>query len=117
MNPIAYIDSYASSDTSNEKGQIDKMFLDLGEHRTIAMIEIKLPPKAGSVPLKQFAHSVILKLLNDDARSQGLIDGTVELWDGRTEAELKAELRKSSTAEDSVYEHSRAQWGKRQRDV
>lgn len=116
MNPIAYIDSYASSHT-NANGQIDRMFLDLGEHQTIAMIELKLPPKAGSVPLKQFAHSVILKLLNDDARSQGLIDGTVELRDGRTEAELKAELRKSSTSDDSVYEHSRAQWAKRQRDV
>lgn len=36
------------------------------------MIEVKLPPEAGSVPLKQFAHSIILKLLNDDARSQGV---------------------------------------------
>jgi hypothetical protein len=115
MNPIAYIDRYASSDTDN--GQIDRMFLDLGEHQTIAMIEIKLPPEAGSVPHKQFAHSVILKLLNDDARSRGLVEGTVELRDGRTEAELKAELRKSSTADDSVYEHPRAQWAKRQRDV
>lgn len=117
MNPIAYVDGYTSSDTSNADGQIDRMFLDVGEHQTIAMIEVKLPPEAGSVPLKQFAHSVILKLLNDDARSQGLIEGTIELWDGHTEAELKAELRKSSTSDESVYEHSRVQWAKEQRDI
>ena len=40
MNPIAYVDGYTSSDTSNADGQIDRMFLDVGEHQTIAMIEV-----------------------------------------------------------------------------
>lgn len=113
MNPIAYIDGYTSSDTANPDGEIDRMFLDVGELRTVAMIEVKLPPEAGSVPLKQFAHSIILKLLNDDARSQALLEGIIELWDGHTEVDLEAELRKSSTSDNSVYERSRAEWSQR----
>ena len=84
MKPIVYIDGYSSSDTSNTAAEIDRMFLDVGELNTVAMIEVKLPPEAGSVPLKQYAHSIILKLLNNDARSQGFTDGTIELWRGHT---------------------------------
>ena len=55
MKPIVYIDGYSSSDTSNTAAEIDRMFLDVGELNTVAMIEVKLTPEAGSVPLKQYA--------------------------------------------------------------
>lgn len=66
------------------------MLLDAGELHTTAMIEVKLPPEAGSVPLMQFARSIILKLLNNDARRQGLTEGTIELCDGYSEESLEA---------------------------
>lgn len=111
MNPIVFIDGYASSGSSiNSDAPADTLFLDVGEAETTAMIEVRLPPDAGSVPHKQFAHGIILKLLNSDARRQGLADGTIELWDGHSEASLEAELQKSSRADDSIYQHSRAHW-------
>lgn len=113
MSPIAFIDGYAASDASSTTRQRDGVLLDVGELGTVAKIEVQLPPDAGSVPLKQYAHSIILKLLNDDARSQALAQGTIELWHGHTDADLKAELRKSSISEDSVSDQSRATWNQK----
>lgn len=111
MDPIVFIDGYTSSGPDNNVGDpADTMFLDVGEARTTAMIEVRLPPDAGSVPHIQFAHGIVLKLLNSDARRQGLADVTIELWDSHSEVSLESELRKSSNADDSVCGHSRAQW-------
>jgi len=71
MDPIVFIDGYTSSGPDNNVGDpADTMFLDVGEARTTAMIEVRLPPDAGSVPHIQFAHGIVLKLLNSDARRQ-----------------------------------------------
>lgn len=109
MRPIAFIDGRTSSDSSRPD-EIDTAYLDIGEFETIAMVEVKLPPDAGDVPESQFLHGFLLKLMNDDARSQGLTDGTIELWNRHTEEELKRELTKTSEVQDCLYEHSRASW-------
>ena len=113
MIPVAYVQGYSSSVTSKACAEPDTIFIDVGEHETVAMIQARMPLEAGDVPLTQYVHGVLLKYLNDDARAQGLIEGNIELWDDHTETELVAELTKTTKSQDSLCEHSRSVWHER----
>ena len=113
MKPVAYIQGYPSSVTSKPDAQPDTIFVEVGEHQIVAMIQMRMPHEAGDVPLAQYVHGVLLKYLTDDARAQGLVQGTIELWEDHTEADLVAELTKTMTSPDSIFEHSRCVWHER----
>lgn len=113
MKPVAYIQGYSSSVTSKPAAEPDTIFIDVGEREIVAMIQTRMPPEAGDVPLTQYVHGVLLKYLTDEARAQGLVEGTIELWEDHTEAELVDELTKTMTSPDSVCEHSRSVWHQR----
>ena len=113
MKPVAYIQGYSSSVTSKPDAEPDTIFIDVGEHEIVAMIQARMPLEAGDVPLSQYVHGVLLKYLTDDARAQGLVEGNIELWEDHTEADLVAELTKTTKSHDSVFEHSRSVWHER----
>ena len=113
MKPVAYVQGYSSSATSNPDAEPDTIIIDVGEHEIVAMIQARMPLEAGDVPLSQYVHGVLLKYLTDDARAQGLVEGNIELWENHTEADLVAELTKSTKSHDSVFEHSRSVWHER----
>ena len=96
--------------TSKALAEPDTIFIDVGEHETVAMIQARMPLEAGDVPLSQYVHGVLLKYLTDDARAQGVIEGNIELWDDHTEADLVAELTKTTKSQDTICEHSRSVW-------
>ena len=110
MKPVAYIQGYSSSLTSKPDAEPDTIFIDIGEHKIVAMIQTRMPPEAGDVPLTQYVHGVLLKYLTDDARAQCLVEGTIELWEDHTEADPLDELTKTMTSPDSVFERSRSVW-------
>jgi hypothetical protein len=113
LKPVAYVQGYSSSVTSKPDAEPDTIFIDVGQHEIVAMIQTRMPSEAGDVPLTQYVHGVLLKYLTDDARAQGLVEGTIELWEDHTEADLVDELTKTMTSPDSVFEHSRSVWNER----
>ena len=106
MTHIAYIHGLTSSDRSAPEPVLDIAIIDIGEEATIAMMDVKIPT-IGDRPLKQFVHSELLKLMTDDARSQAIDAGQIELRNGHTDADLKDALTKSSRVEDSLSENPR----------
>ena len=110
MIPVAYVQGYSSSVTSKAGAEPDTIFIDVGEHETVALIQARMPLEAGDVPLTQYVHGVLLKYLTVDARAQGLIEGNIELRDDYTEADLVAEITKTTKSHDSICEHSRSVW-------
>lgn len=106
MNHIIYLQGLTSSDPTATEPPLDTAIVDVGEERTVAIIDVRVPTQ-GEQPIKQFLHSEMLKLLTDDARSQAIKSGKIELRDGHTESDLKNELTKSSNQIDSVSESPR----------
>lgn len=110
MKPIAFIDGYTRVDGSNAGSDFDRIFIDVGEHDSVARLEAPVGIAMETLALKQFAHSVMLKFLNDDARHQAIMDGLIIIADEHTDTQLKAELTKSSIVSNSVCETSRSHW-------
>ncbi len=98
---FAYIQGLTSSERTVPEPVLDIAVIDIGGAETVATMDVKIPT-AGDRPLKQFLHSEMLKFLNDDARSQAIAAGKIELRNGHTDAELKEALTKSSEVEDSL---------------
>jgi hypothetical protein len=106
MKHIAYIEGLTSSDRRAPKVVLDIAILDIGEADTIAMMDVKIPT-AGDRPLKQFLHSEMLKFLTDDARSQAIASGKIELRNGHTDSDLKDALMDARTMDDCLSERPR----------
>lgn len=108
--PIAYIYGRTSRDRSAPKPVMDVVILDVGQAETVAMIEVRILEEEAAGPHKQFLHSEMLKLLNDDARRQMIDAGSIELRNSHTDDDLKAELLRSSEMPDSLSAGTRADW-------
>jgi hypothetical protein len=106
MKYIAYIEGLTSSDRKAPEILLDIAILDIGETDTIAIMDVKIPT-AGDRPLKQFLHSEMLKFLTDDARSQAIASGKIELRNGHSDSELKDALINLSTMDDCLSERPR----------
>ena len=106
MKYIAFIEGLTSSDRKATEIVLDIAILDIGETETIAMLNVKIPT-AGDRPLKQFLHSEMLKFLTDDARSQAIACGKIELRNGHVDSELKHALINMSTLDDCLSERPR----------
>lgn len=103
---VAYIHGLTSADRTTPEPALNIAIIDIGETETVAMMDVRIPT-VGDRPLKQFLHSEMLKFLTDDARSQAIRAGKIELRNGHTDAELKDALIKSSEVEDSLSENPR----------
>ena len=46
LKPVAYVQGYSSSVTSKPDAEPDTIFIDVGEHEIIAMIQTRMPLEA-----------------------------------------------------------------------
>ncbi len=110
MSPIAFLYGRTSSDRLTPDPVMDVVILDVGQAETVAMIEVRVLEAHDAEPHKLFLHSEMLKYLNDDARKQMIDAGYIELRNGHTDDDLKAELARSSEEPNSLFAGTRAEW-------
>ena len=101
MTTIAYINVHGIDNKPADTSP-DTLTLDVGEHKSVALITVNLPAPEGEVSLTQRAHSLLLKYLTDDARSSAIENGSITLCPGCSDADLVAELTKASQETDCI---------------